>query len=200
MSKPTLILITGYARAGKDCLAEGIMGGIGPSTAWAHKRNMADTLKESCNLFLESLNLDGFREHDGPPNDFFHESFKVRNRHFLVQAGTFARSIDRDVFAAAFARKCLSFAADGPGVVVCSDWRYLNELRFAQRWLETVNGWRIVTVRIDTSGNQPANEEEGMSIAEITREVAIDVSFTFAPDRSQLIKAEGRNLARQLGL
>lgn len=194
MSTPTLILITGYARSGKDTLAEGIMSGISPKTGWALKLNFADALKESSNDFIRSLGLDA----DGI--DFFDETFKVRNRSFLVAAGTFARSIDRDVFAKRFVDKCLSFAGShGPGVVVCSDWRYMNELRVCQDWLIRA-GWNIVTVEISTAGLTPANEEEGLSIAEIIRQHSPALSLMFQPDRAQLIKAEGKNLARQIGL
>lgn len=195
MSEPTLILITGYARSGKDTLAEGIMSGISSKTRWAYKRAFADTLKEAANEYVRQLGLDG----DG--NDFYSEPFKVRNRRFLVEAGMFARSLDVDVFAACFAKKCLDFASShGPGLIVAADWRYLNELRFCQKWLHDRSGWRIVTVEVNTAGIGPANEEEGMSIAEIRRQVSPDVTFTFSPDNAQLIKAEGKNLARQLGL
>ena len=194
MATPTLILITGYARSGKDTLAEGIMAGISPKTGWALKLNFADALKQSANDYLKSLDLD----EDGV--DFFSEPFKVKHRAFLVAAGSFARSINRDVFAARFVDKCLSFAGShGPGVVVASDWRYMNELRVSQDALIRA-GWDVVTVEINTSGIGPANEEEGLSIGEIRREHSPSLSLMFAPDRAQLIKAEGRNLARQLGL
>ena len=194
MATPTLILITGYARSGKDTLAEGIMSGISPKTGWALKLNFADALKQSCNDYIKTLNLD----EDGI--DFFDEQFKVKHRSFLVAAGSFARSINRDVFASRFVSKCLGFAGShGPGVVVCSDWRYMNELRVAQDWLIRA-GWNVVTVEIQTSGVGPANKEEGLSIGEIRREHSPSLSLMFAPDRAQLIKAEGRNLARQIGL
>ena len=85
-------------------------------------------------------------------------------------------------------------------MVVCPDWRYLNEYLFVKFWLGDCYGWRIVTVNIDTAGLAPANEEEGVSIGAITREMAFDISLKFQPDRSQLIKAEGKNIARQIGL
>jgi hypothetical protein len=132
--------------------------------------------------------------------DFYDEAFKVKHRSFHVAAGQFARSINRDVFASRFVSKCLGFTTShGPGVVVCSDWRYMNELRVCQDWLIRA-GWNVVTVEINTSGVGPANEEEGLSIGEIRRQHSPDLSLMFQPDRAQLIKAEGRNLARQLGL
>jgi hypothetical protein len=194
MPTPTLILITGYARSGKDTLAEGIMTGISPKSGWALKHNFADALKQSANDYLKSLGLD----EDGV--DFYDEAFKVKHRSFLVAAGQFARSINRDVFASRFVSKCLDFTTShGPGVVVCSDWRYMNELRVCQDWLIRA-GWNVVTVEITTAGVGPANEEEGLSIGEIRRQHSPSLSLMFQPDRAQLIKAEGRNLARQIGL
>lgn len=194
MATPTLILITGYARSGKDTLAEGIMSGISTKSGWALKLNFADALKQAGNEYLHGLGLDA----DGV--DFFEDSFKARNRAFLVSAGTLARSINKDVFAIKFVEKCLSFTAShGTGVVVSSDWRYLNELRVAEDHLLRL-GWNIVTVEIRTAGLEPANEEEGLSIGEIIRQHSPALSLMFQPDRSQLIKAEGRNLARQIGL
>ena len=104
------------------------------------------------------------------------------------------------MFAIKLDEKCLSFTAShGTGVVVSSDWRYLNELRVAEDHLLRL-GWNIVTVEIRTAGLEPANEEEGLSIGEIIRQHSPALSLMFQPDRAQLIKAEGRNLARQLGL
>ena len=195
MSPATLVLITGYARSGKDTLAEGIMAGIAAPTRWAQKRSFADTLKEGANEYLKFLQL------ESDAIDFYNEEFKVRHRDYLVAAGRLARSVNVDVFAAAFTRKCLEYCTThGPGVVVCPDWRYLNEYRFVKLWLGDCYGWRIVTVNIDTAGLAPANEEEGVSIGAITREMAFDISLKFQPDRSQLIKAEGKNIARQIGL
>lgn len=195
MSAATLVLVTGYARSGKDTLAEGIMTGISASTRWAEKRSFADTLKEGGNEYLKFLGL------DSDDSDFYNEDFKVRHRDYLVTAGRLARSINVDIFAAAFTNKCISYCSThGPGMVVCPDWRYLNEYRFVKLWLGDCYGWRIVTVKIDTVGVGPANEEEGLSIGAMTREMAFDISLKFQPDRAQLIKAEGKNIARQIGL
>ena len=188
----TLVLICGYARAGKDTLAAGFLDRWNVSKGPVVHVNFADSLKDAGNTYLASVGL--FKEGE---RDFRQDSFKVRNRRFLVEAGTFARSINRDVFAESFAAKANRWKKSLiEPLVVCSDWRYLNELRVCQAALP---GWRIITIRVDTTGVEAANEEEGLSIGEITREVPFDVSFKFLPDSAQLIKAEGKNLCRSFG-
>lgn len=191
----TVILITGYARAGKDTLAEGIeLGAIKPVV----RLNFADMLKQACDCYLQVLDLGG----SGSSRTFRNEAFKVRHRDFLVAAGTFARSIDRDVFALAFTRQCRREADSIPGqdlTIVCSDWRYINELNVVEYVLGR-NGWKVLTVQIGTTGVEAANEEEGKSIGEIIRNTPIHVSYGFKPDSKPAIVAEGKSLARQLGL
>lgn len=188
----TLVLICGYARAGKDTLAAGFLERYAVSKGPIVHVNFADTLKDAGNTYLAAVGM--FKEGD---RDFRQDSFKVRNRRFLVDAGTFARSLNRDVFAEAFAAKAKRWKEDLiEPLIVCSDWRYLNELRVQQAALPD---WKIVTVRVDTVGVEAANEEEGMSIGEITREVPVDVSFKFMPNSAKLIKAEGKNLCRSFG-
>ena len=94
MAAPTLVLISGFAMAGKDTLASGLLEW---STRPAEHINMADSLKEAGNHFLDYLGIDG---------NFFREDFKVENRDFLVHAGKFARRLDKDVFARHFANWC----------------------------------------------------------------------------------------------
>jgi len=189
-----IILITGYARAGKDSLAEGIeLGAKRPSV----RLNFADMLKHACDCYLQVLDLGG----SGSSRTFRNESFKVKHREFLVAAGMFARSIDRDVFAHAFTRQCMRDAKRFPDedvTVICSDWRYMNELTIVNYALG--DEWKIYTVQVTTAGVEAANEEEGKSIGEIVRNVPVHVNYGFKPDSKPSILSEGKNLARQLGL
>lgn len=195
MDKPTLILITGFARAGKDTLADGIIMGSSGSFSIL-RRNYADSLKDAGNNFLEDIGL------RSPTVDFKNEPFKVRHRDMLVALGAGARSINPSVFADLFVDACLEFEVQNgpkgkPPLVIASDWRYVNELRVPQARLA---GWRIVTVMIDTAGITAANEEEGLSIGQITRDVAPDFCYAFRPDSAHKIYAEGKQLAARLGL
>ena len=188
----TLILITGYARAGKDTLADGL---VKEAKHPVHRFNFADTLKIACDNYIEQLGLAG---------SFYDEDFKVRHRSFLVAAGAFARSIDCDVFASAFVAECDTWASSHaiigePMTVICSDWRYMNELRIPDSTLGLC-GWRIITVHVTTSNVEAANEEEGKSIGEIIRQAPLGYSYYFAPNSKAAIQTEGRMLARTLGI
>lgn len=195
MEQPTLILITGFARSGKDTLAEGIVAGRSDKNPIL-RRNFADSLKNAANNFLGELGL------LGEFVNFHDETFKSRHRDMLVALGAGARSINKSVFADIFADDCVRFQAlnpDRPAVVIASDWRYINELYVARGRLAEI-GWRIVTVMVQTSGVDAANQEEGLSIGQITREVSTDYSYAFRPQSAYQIHVEGKQLAGKLGI
>ena len=152
--------------------------------------NFADCLKLGLNEMLATFGQ------LSDATDFFNEQFKTKHRDILVTAGRFARSLDRNVFAKSFCNRITDFRFDSH--IVCSDWRYLNELQIVKK--ELGNTHRIITVKVSTVGVDQANEEEGLSISEITREVPIDYEFSFMPNSKTHIEAEGRELARRLGL
>jgi hypothetical protein len=187
MSAPTLVLISGFARAGKDTLASGILEW---SRRPSSKINFADVLKEASNQYLDYLQIEG---------DFFNEQFKCQHRDFLVAAGRLARSLDQDIFA----KHLANFVPCIPGVdeqanetVVTSDWRYENELRTCQDILWPL-GWKVRTVYVSTAGIGPANDEEADSILAIRAGHSFDQEYIFKPDDRNAIMTEGRSLARQ---
>lgn len=192
----TVVLISGYARAGKDTFADGIVSFNDNWNTW--KRSFASTLKGASNEYLNNVGL--YDEENGV--SFDDEEFKVRHRDILVTLGRFARSIDKDVFASVLMRSystMIEAVRPNPIHLIVPDWRYINELRVAKEWAET-NGWRVITVRIDRAGLHPANEEEAMSLAEIRRESPCDYEYIFAEGQTEAIKDAGRKLAAQLGL
>ena len=192
----TVVLISGYARAGKDTFADGMLSESPDFGIW--KRSFASTLKDAANSYLDDCGL--YDEENGA--SFNDEEFKIKHRDILVTLGRFARFIDKDVFASKL-MKCFASVVDGirpnPFHIIVPDWRYINELRVAKEWAET-NGWRVITVRIDRAGLHPANEEEAMSLAEIRRESPCDYEYIFAEGQTEAIKDAGRKLAAQLGL
>jgi hypothetical protein len=136
-----------------------------------------------------SLNLEG---------NFHNEAFKVKNRDFLVAAGRLARSIDKDIFAKNLAYYCpiqMTPGEQAPETVVCSDWRYLNELQVSQTILHDL-GWKVRTIYVSTSGVEAANSEELDSIMEIRERYAFDLEMTFAPNSRNTIMQEGRYIAK----
>lgn len=182
----TLVLVGGYARAGKDTLCHGMLEWSKRPSA---KVNFADALKQACNTYLADLGL---------PGDFMDDDFKVTHREFLVAAGRFARAVDRDVFARHLAKwvpmiRCNDGTRDVDAeTVVCSDWRYLNELEVCRRMLPD---WRIRTVYVATSCLAPANDEEAWSIDQILTAGVVDQIYVFKPNQRHVIIDEGRRLA-----
>jgi len=186
MAAPTLVLISGFARAGKDTLASGLLEW---STRPAEHINFADALKQAGNHFMDYLGLEG---------NFMAEDFKCENRDALVAMGRFARRLDKDVFARHFANwvpVMKHHDSVSPETVVCSDWRYINELRVCQDILWE-KGWKVRTVYVSTAGIGPANDEELDSIAEIRASHSFDQEYIFKPNARQQIMSEGRILAK----
>ena len=185
--KRTLVLICGYARAGKDTLGDGILEW---SEKNAEKVNFADELKDCANYLLDCLGLEG---------NFHNDDFKSKNRDFLVSLGTFARKMKPTVFAEIMAQN-VAVGYDDEGMpldtVICTDWRYLNELVVCQQLLIPL-GWRVRTVYISTKGISAANVEEANSICEIRDVVRFDQEYHFDIQQRQLIMQEGRMLAKQ---
>jgi len=186
-SPPTLVLIGGFARSGKDTLASGILEW---SRRPAAKLNFADALKEAAAEMMTYLHLD---KH----GSFYDEAFKVKHREFLVSAGKFARSLNKDIFAEHLANwtPCTE-APDGEvaQTVVCSDLRYLNEIHVCQEIL-TPLGWRVRTVYLTTAGVYHANDEEFYSVLEMRANHRFDQEFIFRPNCRQDIINEGKRLA-----
>lgn len=195
MAQPTLILITGFARSGKDTLAEGIVAGSSGNNPIL-RLNFADSLKKAANNFLYDIGL------LGEFVNFYDETFKSRHRDMLVALGAGARSINKSVFADLMIDQCLEYEVQQngrPPVVICSDWRYVNELYVAKGRLGEI-GWRIVTIMVQTPGIDAANQEEGLSIGQITREISTDFSYAFRPQSAYQIHVEGKQLAAKLGI
>jgi len=150
MHKPTVFLITGYARAGKDTLADRILAITG-----GRKVAFADTLKEAGNRFFTCLGIESV--------DLKENAHKVAHRELLVAMGKAARSIDRDIFARHAAETARYHILAGRCVVI-PDWRYENEHQVVH---QIVYPAPVVRVHILTNGVGPANEEEDDSIHKI---------------------------------
>ena len=200
---PVVILISGFARAGKDTLADAIVERVKRDQpfAAAHKRPFARALKDAADHYLDQLNLFGVSFHD--------EAFKNKHRAALVEMGRVARSVDLDVFARKTAEDIANDHAEdcidteGPFVYVIPDWRYLNEVKVVREQLNYIHStedYKVVTVRVDTKGVLPANEEELHSLAEIRRSMHTDWEFEFEPDGRDGIEAAAELLCRRLGL
>ena len=162
MHRPTVFLVGGFARAGKDTLADRIAALTG-----AAKVSFADDLKAATNRFFTSLGIETV--------DVKGEVDKARFRDLLVAGGKAARSVDPDVFARHAAERARYNILAGRCVVI-PDWRYSNELRFMWKHVAPA---RVVTVLIEKTNNGPANEEEAATIRDILDNVTIDQARIF---------------------
>ena len=184
----TVVLISGYARAGKDTLGQGLLEW---SVKNSDKVNFADELKDSANLWIDSVGLTGV-------GNFFHDEFKSEHRDVLVSLGSFARKFDQDVWAKMLCEN-IQNCVDDDGIpfetVICTDWRYLNELTCVQRNLIPA-GWKVKTVYVETKGIGPANEEEERSIGFMRKFVKFDQEYYFESNSRNHILSEGRALAK----
>ena len=173
MRRPTVFLITGYARAGKDTLAEA-MRDLMPS---ALVTSFADPLKSAVNRYFTDLGIERVNVKD--------TADKVRFRNLLVEAGRAARSVDVNVFADKVAYDARLALMSGRSVIV-PDWRYVNEHSAIVRAVG--HHHPIVTIRIGRVGCTAANQEEQDSIDGITERLRITHYRTFADGEVPVIR------------
>lgn len=173
MRRPTVILVTGYARTGKDTFADAFLSLVPGS----RKVAFADILKDAGNLFLERLDLHGRA-------DLHRESDKTRFREFLVAGGRMARAIDPDVFANEAATVAKLNLQAGRCVVI-SDWRYANELVAVQTKCAP---HKVITVRLHREDTGPANDEEANHMLIIEDTCRIDHEGSYRSGDTGLIR------------
>jgi adenosyl cobinamide kinase/adenosyl cobinamide phosphate guanylyltransferase len=179
----TIVLLSGYARSGKDTFAEGMTRYSVDIKRIAY----ADALKDAANEYARNLGLSV---------NFHEETFKAQHRDTLVAMGRFARSIHRDVFVFN-----LTEAANRErGHVVVTDCRYLNETIVTKQIMGEVRGWRVVHLHIETEGVGPANDEEATSIREMLEGVIPDQTYVFKPNTAVTIREVGASVAKHLQL
>ena len=173
MKKPTVFLITGYARAGKDTLADALRAHLPTALV----TSFADPLKSAVNRYFTDLGIERVNVKD--------TADKVRFRNLLVEAGRAARSVDLNVFADKVAYDARLALMSGRSVIV-PDWRYVNE---HDALVKAVGHHHpIVTVYIGRFGCAPANQEEQDSIDGITERLRITHYRTFADGEVPVIR------------
>ena len=188
--KPVIILLTGYARAGKDTFADGFVEANSGSTDRVKRTSFANSLKTALGYAVEPF---------FPNLSYFNEQAKIEDRALLVEFGRAMRRRDRDVFARSLVDSVeASFNFNPLANVIVTDCRYLNEYRYIKASLS--HHFRVVTVYIETTGVGAANEEEGLSIGEMFREVAFDHQFYFRQNDSEGIRQEGARIAALYGI
>jgi hypothetical protein len=148
--RPALILVCGYARAGKDTLADGLIAGAAGS---ASKVPLADPLKRAADQVISDLVGHGIKF-----PGFGDEAFKVANRALLVELGKTCRSVHQDCFVELALNRAAELIAVGTTAII-TDVRYSNELQRCADWA-ALRGVRLYTLLVYTDGIEAANEEE----------------------------------------
>ena len=179
----TIVLLSGYARCGKDTFAEGMI---------RHSQDIkriafADALKDAANDF--SINL-------GLSVNFHDDTVKATHRETLVALGRFARSIHKDVFV----YNLTEAATRERGHVVVTDTRYINEVVVTKQLMNEVRGWRVIHLHIETEGVGPANDEEAASIREMLEGCIPTQTYVFKPNTAASIREVGKSVAKHLEL
>jgi hypothetical protein len=155
-----VIMICGFARAGKDTFAKGLIAG---ATNRVHTLAFADSLKYALGAATKELDLD--------VNYMLTEN-KLQDRDLLVEFGRAMRRRDKDVFAHRIRNVIANCEADLTWVI--TDWRYLNEYSLISHACEK-HGYTLHTVHIERHGWEAANEEERINLEEVVGRAPIDV-------------------------
>jgi len=173
VKKPTVFLITGYARAGKDTLASALHE-LMPT---ALVTSFAEPLKSAVNRYFTDLGIESVNVKE--------TSDKVRFRNLLVEAGRAARSVDANVFADKVAYDARLALMSGRSVIV-PDWRYLNECSAIVRAVG--HHHPLITIRIGRVGCAAANQEEQDSLDEIFHSIDFDFDAVFSDGQIGVIR------------
>jgi len=186
--KPALILICGYARAGKDTLGDGILDGAArPAVKVALAEPLKDSAESAIREILGGVRFPGFSD----------PGFKTANRNLLVELGRTCRAIHQDCFVELAIERAHQYIKAGASVVI-TDVRYTNEL---QRFFDYAKfrGVHLHCLLIETAGVEAANEEErtnqGMLLIR-AQDIWADRS-RWQPNQAAAINQHGKELARR---
>ena len=186
--RPALILICGYARAGKDTLGDGILDGAARP---AVKVALAEPLKDSAETAIREI-LGGVRF-----PGFSDQAFKTANRNLLVELGRTCRALHQDCFVELAIERAHQYIKAGASVVI-TDVRYTNEL---QRFFDYAKfrGVHLHCLLIETAGVEAANEEERTNQAMLlirAQDIWADRS-RWQPNQAAAINQHGKELAQR---
>jgi hypothetical protein len=160
MSTKRIILISGYARSGKDSLATHLKRELEIEGHEARVLKFANALKEALQAALNRVGLEHI--------DVFTEDEELKKllRPLLVEFGKFARKMHKDVFVKALIKDMEALFCNGIEVALISDCRYINESEIIRLWAKQT-GSLVSRLHISREGLEAANEEERQSIYEL---------------------------------
>lgn len=179
---PKIILISGYARSGKDTFAQAMI----PNLTVAHRVSFAYELKEVANKTLWMLGLSHI--------DLHRDEDKVKYRDILIGIARTARKADPSIFARLACRRIDEIRNSGSHVIV-TDWRYANEHELL---CDKYGHENIKTVMLHRVGGYAAHEEEEQSIAKILESIKINTSVCAADGDIKAIEYCANDFARYI--
>lgn len=166
--KHVVIPISGFARSGKDSLANAIFDHLEESepSYGVITLKFADALKEDLEKAMASVgvSIDAFTEDD--------EQKRIL-RPMLVAYGEYRRRINPEVWVNkvikqidVWVNETLPDTDSTGSVILIPDMRYLNEYEKLEELCKK-RGWAFVPIYIERHGNIPANDQEAESIAQM---------------------------------
>lgn len=154
--KKHIIGISGYARSGKDTLADGLIHEFMFRNKVAAKFKFASSLRVAlARAFLEVELPFSVETEDTAEKDAV--------RPLFVEFGKFCRSRDKDIFAKKTVKAIEHYFRIGADVAIVSDLRYANEGELLRECCRR-NGFRYIHIDIERNGTFAANQEELDSI------------------------------------
>jgi hypothetical protein len=157
MRQKTIVLVSGYAQAGKDTFANAVLHGLRDRESDIFK--FAEALREALASALGVLRIER-----SVWTEIKEEKDKLRP--VLVELGEYARDYDEDVFANFLADEIETSLVAFTDVALVTDLRYHNEHQILKA-LADRRGWQFYWVHIVREGNLPANDTERASVARL---------------------------------
>lgn len=175
-----LVLVCGFARAGKDTFAKGIVA----SAKDAKRLAYADNLKYALMQATHALGLHV---------NYFDDAEKLQDRDLLVEFGRAMRRRDLNIFARSVVDNLMTLK-DGQTLVV-SDWRYANEYEVAK---QACDKWAVNlhAVQIVRHGWNAANEEEAVNMQEVIDSVPMDETIYATSGDEEAVLMHGIRIAK----
>lgn len=175
-----LVLVCGFARAGKDTFTKGIIAGSKDAKRLAYADNLKYALMQATHALGLHVN-------------YFDDAEKLQDRDLLVEFGRAMRRRDKDIFARAVVDNLLTLK-DGQTLVV-SDWRYANEYEVAKqacdKWAVNLHAMQIVR-----HGWNAANEEEAVNMQEVIDSVPMDETIYATSGDEEAVLMHGIRIAK----
>lgn len=186
-----IVMIYGYARAGKDTLADGLrIGSKNGMVRLSFASSLKAVVAKAVSHYVKV--------------DYANDAEKMQDRDLLVEFGRAVRRRNPLAFAETLCEQ-MYFHDQMPeyfgrgGSYVITDARYFNEYQYVTQWAKE-HGHPVVSVYVWREGNSYANIEERDSIAEVLEHVKFDYLIDGEAYDADNVRQKGIDLAKTLNL